>query len=61
MGTFVNPGNIGFYRILQDRYVDKTGLISLVNEVLNTPRGMVCVTRPRRFGKSFAAQSLVAY
>ena len=61
MGTYVNPGNEGFANIVRDEYVDKTGLIALVNDVINTPRKMVAVTRPRRFGKSFAAQSLVAY
>lgn len=55
MGTYINPGNDGFTRIVSDRYVDKTGIIALVNEVVGTPRNMVCVTRPRRFGKSFAA------
>jgi hypothetical protein len=58
---YVNPGNGGFAGILADEYVDKTGLISLVNAVLGTPRKLVCSTRPRRFGKTFAAESLVAY
>ena len=61
MGRYVNPGNGGFRRMLADEYVDKTGLISLVNAVIGTPRGLVCSTRPRRFGKTFAAESLVAY
>lgn len=61
MGTYVNPGNAGFATIVADTYVDKTGIIALVNETLNTPRKLVCVTRPRRFGKSFAAASVVAY
>ncbi|MBR3313727.1 MAG: AAA family ATPase [Atopobiaceae bacterium] len=61
MGRYVNPGNAGFARILADEYVDKTGLIALVNAVIGTPRGLVCSTRPRRFGKTFAAESLVAY
>ena len=50
MGTYVNPGNDGFVGILRDRYVDKTGLIGLVNKVLGTPRKAVLVSRPRRFG-----------
>ena len=58
---YVNPGNEGFRRMLADEYVDKTGLIALVNAVIGTPRGLVCSTRPRRFGKTFAAESLVAY
>ena len=61
MGMYVNPGNGGFAGILSDEYVDKTGLIALVNDAIGTPRKLVCSTRPRRFGKTFAAESLVAY
>ncbi len=60
-GRYVNPGNAGFQRILNSEYIDKTGLISLINERLNSPEGLVCISRPRRFGKSFAAQMLCAY
>ena len=61
MGTYVNPGNEGFARILRERYVDKTGLISRYDSTLDTASGLVMVSRPRRFGKSFAAHSLVAF
>lgn len=61
MGVYVNPGNEGFSQIVADEYVDKTGLVALVNGAIGKPRPLVCVTRPRRFGKSFAVQSLVAY
>ena len=61
MGMYVNPGNAGFAGILLGEYVDKTGLIALVNAVIGTPIKLVCSTRPRRFGKTFAAESLVAY
>ena len=56
MGTYLNPGNSGFAGIRNDIYIDKSGLISLVNETIETPRRLTCVSRPRRFGKSFAAQ-----
>lgn len=61
MGNYLNPGNSGFEGIRNDIYVDKSGLISLVNQTLNTPRRLTCVSRPRRFGKSFAAKMLCAY
>ena len=61
MGTYLNPGNSGFTGIRNDAYVDKSGLISLVNEMIDTPRRLTCVSRPRRFGKSFAAKMLCAY
>ncbi|MBR3328420.1 MAG: AAA family ATPase [Atopobiaceae bacterium] len=61
MGMYINPGNEGFAEIVAEGYVDKTGLIELVNKVISTSRKLVVVTRPRRFGKTFAAKSLVAY
>ena len=61
MGVYINPGNEGFRQIVADEYVDKTGLIALVNKAIGKPRPLVCVTRPRRFGKSFSAQMLTAY
>ncbi len=60
-GQYVNPGNAGFKRILNSEYVDKTGLIELINDRICSPEGLVCISRPRRFGKSFAAQMLCAY
>ena len=61
MGTYLNPGNDGFERIIQSDYVDKTGLIALVNRTIGTTKNLTCISRPRRFGKSFAAQMLCAY
>ena len=58
---YLNPGNSGFVGIRNDIYVDKSGLISLINETIETPRRLTCVSRPRRFGKSFAAKMLCAY
>ena len=61
MGRYVNPGNEGFSRIVGNEYVDKTGLVSLFDSTLDTASGLVMVSRPRRFGKSYAAQSLAAF
>ena len=61
MGKYLNPGNIGFQEILQSEYVDKTGLIALVNKTVGTMEKLICVSRPRRFGKSYAAKMLCAY
>ena len=47
--------------MLNGKYVDKTGLIALINRRINTPRKLVCISRPRRFGKSYAAKMLCAY
>ena len=61
MGTYLNPGNIGFREILQSKYIDKTGLIALVNKTVGTMEKLTCISRPRRFGKSYAAKMLCAY
>ncbi|MCD8104572.1 MAG: ATP-binding protein [Lachnospiraceae bacterium] len=61
MGTYLNPGNEGFRTILKGLYVDKTGLIDYVNSTLDTPLKLTSFSRPRRFGKSFAAKMLCAY
>ncbi len=61
MGVYLNSGNEGFKSILNSIYVDKTGLIGYINSTLNTTDKLTCVSRPRRFGKSFAAKMLCAY
>lgn len=62
MGIYLNPGNIDFQKSLNSEiYVDKTELIKYTNKVINTEQQNVCVSRPRRFGKSMAANMLVAY
>ena len=61
MGKYFNPGNQGFQEVLNSRYIDKTGMIALINKGINTKQKHTCISRPRRFGKSFAAQMLCAY
>lgn len=61
MGHYVNPGNANFREIVRCDYVDKTGLVAVVNGTLGTTRRLSCVIRPRRFGKSYAAKMLAAY
>ena len=62
MGRFVNPDNSAFQVALNSRiYVDKTGLLEYTNSVLNTTEAYICNSRPRRFGKSYAANMLAAY
>ena len=61
MGRYVNPGNQAFKRITASDYVDKTELIGLMNARLGRADSFVCVSRPRRFGKSYAAKMLTAY
>lgn len=61
MGKYLNVGNAGFRAIKKGLYVDKTGMISFINASLGTMDKLTCVSRPRRFGKSFAAKMLCAY
>ena len=61
MGTYINIGNEGFQRIRNSEYVDKSGLIPVVNKTLFTEQCFSCVSRCRRFGKSMAAKMLCAY
>lgn len=62
MGIYLNPGNTGFWQSIRSEiYVDKTGLIARTNQYLNTEQQFICVSRPRRFGKSMALKMLAAY
>lgn len=61
MGKYVNIGNEGFRIIRNGNYVDKSGLVAFINGTLETNNRLTCVSRPRRFGKSFAAKMLCAY
>ena len=62
MGVYLNPGNEGFKTAIHSEiYVDKTGLIKYTNKYLDTEQRFLCVSRPRRFGKSMALRMLAAY
>ncbi|MCD8300677.1 MAG: ATP-binding protein [Clostridiales bacterium] len=61
MGIYLNPGNEGFAGIRKGDYIDKSGLIGYVNNTVGSSYKLTCFTRPRRFGKSFAAKMLCAY
>lgn len=62
MGIYLNPENDGFWESVRSEiYVDKTGLIAYTNRCINTEQKFICVSRPRRFGKSMALKMLAAY
>ncbi len=61
MGYYINPGNENFRFIINAGYIDKTGMIAVINDTINTKSMLSCVSRPRRFGKSYAANMLEAY
>ena len=61
MGTYINLGNVGFQSARNSEYVDKSGLIAVINGTIKTEQCFSCVSRSRRFGKSMAAKMLYAY
>lgn len=62
MGIYLNPSNIDFQQALNSKiYVDKSMLIEYANNIIYTEQKFICISRPRRFGKSMAANMLTAY
>ena len=62
MGIYLNPGNYGFKEAVNSEiYVDKSLLIEYTNRIINTNMKNICVSRPRRFGKSTDARMIAAY
>lgn len=62
MGIYLNPENDSFQEAVRSEiYVDKTGLIECTNKYIDTLQKYICVSRPRRFGKSMALSMLAAY
>ena len=62
MGIYLNPG---FDNLMTDRrgdnYIDKSMLIKELNGFIGKPDPLICVSRPRRFGKTMAANMICAY
>ena len=63
MGMFLNPDD---QQLRDDRcqpfYVDKSLIISEMNNIIRQKSDkFICVSRPRRFGKTMAANMIAAY
>ena len=62
MGDYLNPGTDKFQMSLASEiYVDKSDLIAQTNKLIRTRQRFICISRPRRFGKTMAAEMLAAY
>ena len=62
MGIYVNPGNESMMKAVRSEiYVDKTGLLKILNKKLDSEHCYFAVSRARRFGKSMAAGMIDAY
>jgi len=62
MGQYINPGIEKFEMSLNSQiYVDKSNLIIQTNELIRSENRFICVSRPRRFGKTMALDMLATY
>ena len=64
MGIYLNSNKplINYKNLYRSKYfVDKSLIIEKINEVIETSDKYICVTRPRRFGKSSVVDMLGAY
>ena len=61
MGQFIDYGNFDFRRVKNSDFIDKSGLLNILNKNMDTENSFMCVSRPRRFGKSVAAKMAYAY
>ena len=62
MGVYLNPGAAMLRQGRNSQiYVDKSPMIARLNRLVNTERKYACVSRPRRFGKTMAANMVSAY
>ncbi|WP_251206048.1 AAA family ATPase [Acetatifactor aquisgranensis] len=64
MAICLNTGsaNKNFSMLAHDKYfVDKTHIIEIINARINTPNRYICITKPRRFGKTSVLNMLGTY
>ena len=62
MGIYVNPNNTIFSKYVKAKpFVDKSCLLNVLNDCIDNMQNHVCVSRPRRFGKTMALQMAYAY
>ena len=62
MGIYFNPSNQGFKKAINNEiYIDKSGLLNILNNKLFIERNCISVSHARRFGKSQAAEMIDAY
>lgn len=62
MGIYLNPGNDNFKEALSSPiYVDKTKMLHSLNYFMRTGNKYICVSRPRRFGKTMTQNMIAAY
>ena len=61
-GLYLNTGNELLERAMRSEiYIDKSMIIAELNKLVDTENNYLCVSRPRRFGKSMAGAMIAAY
>lgn len=60
MGAYIKVGNARFRSVRNGEYVDKSGLIAIVNSTHFAESSFSCVSHCRRFGKSVTAKMMCA-
>ena len=62
MGIYLNPNNVLLQRAIKSEiFIDKSMMIAELNKLVDTENNYICVSRPRRFGKSMAGNMIAAY
>ena len=62
MGIYLNPNNALLQRARKSEiFIDKSMMIAELNKLVDTENCFLCVSRPRRFGKSMAGNMISAY
>ena len=61
MGQYIDNGNLPFRSVINSDFTDKSGLLNILNKNMDTEKKFMCVSRPRRFGKSVVAKMAYAY
>lgn len=62
MGIYLNPNSANFEETLKRPiFVDKTMILKTMNRFMDEQNKYICVSRPRRFGKTIASNIISSY
>ena len=62
MGIYLNPNNVLLRQSRKSEiFIDKSMMIAELNKLVDTENKFLCISRPRRFGKSMAGNMIAAY
>ena len=62
MGIYLNPNSANFEETLKRPiFVDKTMILKTLNRFIDEQNKYICVSRPRRFGKTIASNIISSY